>query len=218
MRFSSLNCFLVSSLILSSSIALSATKVTLDPANSSFGWRGSKITGASHNGSMSFKEGHIEMDGDKVVGGTFTVDMNSLANIDLTDAENNGKLVGHLKSDDFFDVAKFPVSTLVIKKAAKQADGSYKVSGELTIKSEKQPVDFLAKLGADNKTAETNLTVDRTKWNIKYGSGKFFKGLGDKMINDPMEFTIKLAFAEPVISAAKPTAEKEKPAAKKTKK
>ena len=191
---------LVAGLALSSAAAMAGTKVNVTPSTSSFEWKGSKVTGSTHNGTMAIKEGTLEMDGNRLVGGKVVVDMASLTNLDLTDKGYNDKLVTHLKSDDFFDVVKYPTSTITIGSSELQKDGTYKVKGDLQIKSDTHPVSFVAKLSADHKSAETEITLDRTEWNIKYGSGKFFKNLGDKMISDKMEFKVKLVFADSVIA------------------
>ncbi|MCX6124381.1 MAG: YceI family protein, partial [Proteobacteria bacterium] len=198
-------------LVLSSAAVMAGTKVNVTASASSFEWKGSKVTGSTHNGTMAIKEGTLEMDGNRLVGGKVVVEMASLANLDLTDKGYNDKLVTHLKSDDFFDVVKYPTSTITIKSSELQKDGSYKVKGDLQIKSDTHPVVFVAKLSPDHKSAETEITLDRTEWNIRYGSGKFFKNLGDKMISDKMEFKVKLVFAESVIAkkdAAAPVVKK----------
>jgi polyisoprenoid-binding protein YceI len=188
--------------------AVTAAAIKTDLSKSTFEWKGSKITGSSHNGTLAIKEAQLDMEGSRITGGKVTIDMTSLVNLDLTDADYNKKLVTHLKSEDFFDVAKFPEATLTIKGGMIQKDGTYKVDGDLKIKSETHPVTFMATVAPDRKSAQTILNIDRTTWAIKYGSGKFFKNLGDKMISDNMELTVKLAFSEELPGnspAAKPS-------------
>lgn len=179
------------------------SKVRVDAKASSFEWKGSKITGSTHNGAVTIKEGEVQLDGSKLTGGKIAIDMTTISNIDLTDKTYNDKLVTHLKSEDFFDVVKFPVSELTIKDSELQKDGTYKVKADLQIKNETHPVIFNAKVGAGGKEAQTELIIDRTDWNIRYGSGKFFKNLGDKVISDKMEFKIKLVFVNPINPAKK---------------
>ncbi len=181
--------------------SFAAKSFMIDSAASVVEWKGSKVTGSSHNGTIAIKEGEVQMDGKNLAGGKVVVDMASIINLDLTDKEYNAKLVGHLKSDDFFDVAKFPTSTLTFKKASLQKDGSYKVTADLTLKSETHPINFIAKPSIDGKTATADLEFDRTKWNVRYGSGKFFKNLGDKMISDKVNLTVKLQFASAIFAA-----------------
>jgi polyisoprenoid-binding protein YceI len=181
--------------------ALASKSVMVDNKTSVIEWTGSKVTGSAHNGTIAIKEGEVQMDGKKLTGGKIIVDMASIINIDLTDKEYNAKLVGHLKSDDFFDIAKFPTSTLTIKSSEAQKDGSYKVKGDLTLKSETHPVNFIAKPSADGKSAIADIEFDRTVWNVRYGSGKFFKNLGDKMISDKVKLTVKLQFSSAVFAS-----------------
>lgn len=181
--------------------ALAGKSVMVDNKASIVEWKGSKVTGSTHNGTIAVKEGDVQMDGKKLTGGKIVVDMASIVNLDLTDKDYNAKLVGHLKSDDFFDVAKFPTSILSIKSSEVQKDGSYKIKADLTLKSETHPVDFVAKPSVDGKSAVAELEFDRTVWNIRYGSGKFFKNLGDKMISDKVKLTVKLQFASAVFAA-----------------
>lgn len=192
--------FAVSSLLASSANA--ATKAVVDAKASVFEWKGSKVTGNAHNGKVAIKEGEVEMDGNKLLSGRILVDMTTITNDDLTDKAYNDKLVAHLKSDDFFDVAKYPTAAITIKSSELQKDGSYKVKGDLQIKNETHPVDLVAKVSEDKRSTTTELTIDRTKWNVRYGSGKFFKNLGDKMISDNMEFKVNLVFTSPVIATA----------------
>jgi polyisoprenoid-binding protein YceI len=127
--------------------------------------------------------------------------MASITDIDLKDAEYNKKLLNHLKSDDFFNVEKFPTAVLKIKNA-KSVEGftgpTYEITADLTIKGKTNEVKFPAMIQTkDGKTTATaNITIDRTKWDIKYGSGKFFTGLGDKVINDEFKLDVALASAK----------------------
>ncbi len=164
-------------------------KKTLNAKQSKIEWEGEKLTG-SHEGTIMFKDGYLEMDGENITGGEFTVDMTS---INVTDIEGDGKkqLEGHLKSDDFFGVANHPTAKLVIKNATKKGD-SYGVIADLTIKGTTHSVTFDLEMNGD--TATTEFTVDRTKYDIKYGSGSFFEGLGDKVIYDEFELDVTLKF------------------------
>ena len=186
---------------LASSPAFANRSVLVDTKASSVEWRGSKVTGSSHHGIIGIKEGEVKIEGKKLVSGRIVVDMASIVNLDLEDPGYNQKLVGHLKSEDFFDVAKYPTAILVVKSSTANKDGSFKVQGELTIKGETRPVDFMAKLSPDQKVVDVALDFDRTAWNVRYGSGKFFKNLGDKMISDKIELKVKLMFSGAVFAA-----------------
>ncbi|MBE9598523.1 YceI family protein [Pedobacter sp. MC2016-24] len=162
---------------------------TVDAAKSSITWIGKKVTG-SHNGTISLKSGSLDVDGKNVTGGTFVIDMTS-----IKDADGSAKLEGHLKADDFFGSTKFPTSTFVITKVTgKGADVN--VAGNLTIKGITKPLSFPATLAfnADGTVSALagKITVDRTKYDIKYGSKSFFDSIGDKAIDDNFEIGVKL--------------------------
>ena len=152
---------------------------------SSIKWTGKKVTG-SHHGTIAIKSGNLEVKNHQLAGGNLVVDMTSIKDLDLTDPEWNKKLIGHLSSDDFFGVEKYPVSRLVIKKVEPKGDSLYHISGDLTIKGITQPVEFDSNIAISGNKLEASGTVpvDRTKYGIKYGSGSFFSNLGDKMIDD----------------------------------
>ena len=157
-------------------------------------WIGKKVTG-QHSGGITIKEGTLNLHDGNLSGGTIVMDMSSITCTDLIPEEGATKLVGHLNSPDFFDVANHSTATLKITGAKKTEGKKYMVSGTLTIKGITKPITFEANVEMkDGKLgAFAEVKVDRTLYNIKYGSGKFFEGLGDKMIND--EFIIKFKIA-----------------------
>ncbi|MBA9075493.1 MULTISPECIES: YceI family protein [Rufibacter] len=156
-------------------------------------WVGTKVTG-EHSGTISIADGKLVSDGKNILGGTFTIDMGSIACTDISDAKMNQNLVGHLKSEDFFGTAKYPTSTLVIKNAKATGKGQYLVSGDLTIKGITKPIQFPATIqhAGNQIKANAKVTVDRTKYDIKYGSGSFFDNLGDKAISNDFVLDINL--------------------------
>ncbi|MGG7035659.1 MAG: YceI family protein [Flavobacterium sp.] len=153
-------------------------------------WLAKKVTG-QHEGTINFADGALVFKGEKVKGGSFTVDMPSLTATDLK-GEYLEKLNGHLKADDFFGTATYPTSKLVFKKIATKDNKNYTVTADLTIKNITNPVVF--DLVVNGNTAKTVLKIDRTKYDIKYNSGKFFDNLGDKTIYDEFELTVNLVF------------------------
>ncbi len=153
-------------------------------------WYGEELTGKTHFGNLSFKEGQIELQDGLIIGGTFVVNMTSLSVEDLTGGAK-ARLEGHLRSDDFFSVDKYPEATLNITQKAKVEGDVQKLYGELTIKGIKHPVDFTIILG-DKKTAIANLTFDRSKYNVRFRSGSFFENLGDKLILDDIRMEVSL--------------------------
>ncbi|MCO6484227.1 MAG: YceI family protein [Saprospiraceae bacterium] len=165
----------------------------VDTKTSTIAWKGYKVTG-EHNGNVLIKAGEVQMDGNVITGGTFTIDMNSITCNDLQ-GEMNGKLVGHLKSDDFFGVATYPNATLKITRAIPQnTAGDYKMLGDLTIKGKTKPVKFFAKVRQEGgqQIATADIKVDRSEYDVRYGSGSFFDNLGDKTIYDEFDLSVRL--------------------------
>ena len=156
-------------------------------------WLGKKVTG-EHSGEINMAFGDLQFDGDVLKGGSFEIDMNSITNTDIENEEYNQKLVGHLKSDDFFGVSQYPKASFVIKSAEHKKAGKYHVTGDLTIKGITKTIEFPAQVTLlDSKaTATASVTIDRSEFNVKYGSGSFFDGLGDKMIYDDFTLDITL--------------------------
>ncbi|MBN2487096.1 MAG: YceI family protein [Bacteroidales bacterium] len=167
-----------------------AQEYQANTAKSSLKWTGKKITG-SHWGYINLKEGSFTVKSNKIVNGTFTIDMNSMSNVDIDNPDMREKLIGHLKSDDFFGVDKFPVATLVITESSPFNSNVSKVKGKLTIKGITHPVSFDVTKNGNNYTS--TITVDRSLYDVRYGSGKFFDNLGDNTIYD--EFTLEVNIA-----------------------
>jgi polyisoprenoid-binding protein YceI len=166
----------------------------VNTAASKLNWNAKKVTG-EHSGTINISNGNLLIAKNNLVGGTFDIDMNSIVATDITDKEYNGKFIGHMKSDDFFSTEKNPKATFKITsatpiKGAKAGAANYTVTGDLTIKGITKPVSFPAvvKVEGNKATAQGTAVVDRTKYDIKYGSKSFFESIGDKAIND--EFTL----------------------------
>ena len=157
---------------------------------SSVTWKGYKVTG-SHQGSIAIKEGQLTFKDEKLVGGEFTIDMSSIENTDL-EGDYKAKLEGHLKSDDFFGVEKFPTATLVFKKVKSTGKNSYEVTADLSIKDKTNAVTFDISIYGNKATA--NIKIDRTKFDVRYGSTSFFDDLQDKAIYDEFDLISDLEF------------------------
>ena len=162
-----------------------AADYKLDKSNSTVKWNGKKVTG-EHYGTIDLKSGNLEVADNKIKSGTFQMDMTTITNEDLSNESTNKKLVGHLKSDDFFSVDKHPVSTLVIKEVKHKSGKTHSFTGDLIIKGITHPVNFDTEvvIDGDNLRAKGKMDVDRTLYDIKFRSGKFFSDLGDNMIYD----------------------------------
>ncbi|MDR6786353.1 polyisoprenoid-binding protein YceI [Pedobacter africanus] len=162
----------------------------VDLEKSSISWLGKKLTG-SHNGSIDLQSGSLLFDGKKLSGGNFVINMTT-----IKDADKSARLEGHLKADDFFGTDKFATSTFVIKKVTAAAANQVNVTGDLTIKGVTNSITFPASVawnadGSVSATAE-KVIVDRTKFGIKYRSKGMFPDVGDKMIYDDFELSVKL--------------------------
>ncbi len=170
-----------------------ASAYTIDTKATSTSWLGKKVTG-QHNGKINISKGTITTEQGSITGGTVEFDMNSITCTDLTDKEWNDKLIGHLKADDFFGSDKFPTAKFELTKVTAKKDNDYDVAGKLTIKGITNEITFPAKIKMDAKTVVViaKITVNRTKYGIKYGSASFFEGIGDKAIDDNFELDINL--------------------------
>jgi polyisoprenoid-binding protein YceI len=169
--------------------AMFAQKVEVNTKKSSVQWLGKKITG-QHEGNIQIKSGYFELKNDKIVAGEFVVDMTTITNTDLQDEGYNQKLVGHLKSDDFFGVEKYPTADFVVTKSSKFSDGKANVTGDITIKEKTESITFdVVRTGKDYNA---KMDIDRSKFNVRYGSNSFFDNLGDKAIDDIFTLSIKL--------------------------
>ena len=168
--------------------AMGQEKLNADTEKSSLLWVGEKVTG-QHNGKINLQSGWLTLKENKIVAGEFIIDMAS-----LKDTEDNKQLQGHLKSEDFFGVEKFPTSKLVLTGSTPFDKGTGVVSGTLTIKDITNPIEFKAVMQKKDEGIWffTNITVDRTKFNVRYGSGSFFSNLGDKTIYDEFKLKVNL--------------------------
>ena len=177
-------------------VAFSATTINaqskkVNVSKSNINWVGKKVTG-QHEGTVNLKDGTLIFNGKKLTGGSFDVDMTTINVTDLKAGQGKEKLEGHLTSEDFFGTEKFKSATLVFKTIVDKGNNLYAVTADLTIKGKTNPVTF--NLSVNGNKATTNFKVDRTKYDIKYGSGSFFDNLGDKAISDNFDLMVELAF------------------------
>ncbi|MEZ4995824.1 MAG: YceI family protein [Saprospiraceae bacterium] len=172
--------------------------VRVDTSASYIVWKGYKVTG-SHTGKVMIKNGDLQFDeAGALAGGGFEIDMTTINCEDLQ-GEWADKLVGHLKSDDFFGVATYPTAKFVITSVVSRGKpGEYKIVGDLTIKETTKEIKFNALLNeVDGKNVATaDITIDRSEFDVRYGSGSFFDNLGDKTIYDEFELSINLVAAK----------------------
>ena len=166
----------------------SIQKNVVEVKASSIQWKSEKVVG-SHEGEISLKSGELIYENEKLVGGSFIIDMNSLICTDLS-GEYKGKLEGHLKSEDFFSVETYSTAGLVIKNVQNDNSNQYIITADLTIKGITKSIVFESVVEKNKLTA--SIQIDRTQFNVKYGSGSFFDGLGDNMIYDEFNLTVNL--------------------------
>ncbi len=176
------------------SFTMVSTSVSIDTANSSIQWKGYKVTG-EHWGVVNIKNGNLAFDANGMLsGGSFDIDMNTITVLDLS-GDVKGKLEGHLKSADFFGVDKYPTAKFVMTKVISRGKpGEYKITGNLTIKEKTKEIKFDANLKEEGGkvTATADVRIDRSDFDVRYGSGSFFDNLGDKTIYDEFDLSIKL--------------------------
>ena len=164
------------------------TEINLDESNIT--WKGYKVTG-SHEGTIKFKSGTLMFNNGTLVDGVFSMDMNSIKCTDL-EGEYGAKLEGHLKSKDFFGTESHPNAMLQFKEVTMTGENNYRVKGDLTIKGITNNIDFDFVVDGNNATAA--IKIDRTTYDIKYGSSSFFEGLKDKAIYDDFDINVNLKF------------------------
>jgi len=179
--------------VLSAFAPPAASKFKVDSKASSLVWTGKKLTG-QHSGNVPVSAGKLVVENKVLKQGTFEIDLSNLTVTDIADKEGNAKLVGHLKSDDFFAVSKYPKATFVITSVTPKSGNEYTVKGNLTIKGKANPIEFPATIKNDGKqlTATAKIVVDRAKYDVRYGLKSFFDDLGDKVIYDEFDLDLKL--------------------------
>jgi polyisoprenoid-binding protein YceI len=168
-------------------------KYIIDTKESVLTWEGSMVFGfeEKHIGYVYISKGELMIENGQLVGGTAEIDMNT---IEYKDKANKNTPVKHLKSPDYFDVEKFPISTFSITKVVYVIRGNIKVTGDLTIKGITNSVTFPAKMEVKDGIVRANgkVVIDRTQWGIRYRSGKFYDNLADQAVSDDIEIQMNI--------------------------
>ena len=157
-------------------------------------WTGKELSSKTHTGILFLKEGRINIDSNGMIEGKIVIDMTSINVTDLQ-GEWKDKLEGHLKNSDFFGVEKFPTAFIIFKSTKKpNKENKINLDGELTIKDITHPLSFTAHLMHTEPflKAQAILSFDRSKYDVRFRSGKFFENLGDKLILDDIDIDIIL--------------------------
>lgn len=184
-----------------SSIGFCASKeITLNKENGQITWKGKKVTG-EHFGNVDLAKGNLKFEMGELRGGTIEVDMRTINNSDIADKEYNAKLVNHLKSEDFFSTEKYPTATFEITSVMPAKGATYDVRGNLIIKGIKKPASLKVNKSEekDKIKFKGDLVFDRTNYDIKFKSKKFFEGLGDKLIYDDVTLSVELNLPKAVL-------------------
>ncbi len=137
-----------------------------------------------HYGTVQFKEGYFIKTDNKITGGSFVIDMNTIANVD---GGYNEGLVLHLKDHDFFDVKKFPTAKLVITEVDYKDEANMIINADLTIKGITLPIKYKAKANYENMEMTTKFKIDRMRWGIDFNHK-----LKSEAISDAIVFEVKL--------------------------
>jgi polyisoprenoid-binding protein YceI len=169
---------------------VASEKYLIDTKESVLTWQGSSVKG-KHDGYVYISKGELMIKNGQLAGGTAEVAMST---IEGNDHRSDNNLINHLKDPDFFDVKKFPFSAITLTKVASINSEENEVAGDLTIKGITHPVSFPAKMEVRDGIfkASGKLVIDRTKWDVRYKSGKFFDNLKDQAISDDIEFHITI--------------------------
>ena len=161
---------------------------TIDATQSIIDWKGRKVTG-THWGTIGLKQGSLTLTDAQLTGGTFIVDTTSIKVIDVTDPATNAQFAGHLASDDFFGITRFPEAKFEITSV-----NGNRIEGDLTIKGITHPAAFEASISinGDILMASGKIVIDRTLYGIKYRSGNFFQNLGDTLIYNDFDLNVNI--------------------------
>lgn len=169
-------------------------KVVAD--SSSIAWEGTEPGDEGHSGTLKIQGGELQVLNNKLAGGRFVLDMNSISVLDLT-GDRKAKLEKHLKTGDFFETEKFPTGVFEITEVTPSGDsesGAYTISGNLGLRDSVKNISFPATIKLENGKlhAETpKFTIDRTEWGVVYRSG-IIGTIKDKLINDNIGLKIDL--------------------------
>lgn len=171
------------------------TTFKVNTENSVVKWIGASPV-KQHNGTFKLSEGTLTVTNSNVTAGSFTIDVASLTDNDLSGASKT-KLETHLKSADFLEVEKYPTAKFEITavEAAAEGENTHKISGNLTMKDATKNITFPAKISVTETevSATANFNIDRSQWNISYGNDA---SLGDKLIKPEVNITLELKAAK----------------------
>ena len=164
-------------------------KLFIDLSKSNVHWYGEyTFYFGGHDGTIDFKDGYFIKTGDKITGGEFIIDMKTIKNLDIDNAESKQGLVDHLKDPDFFDVSKHPLAFLTITNVYYESSTKAKIYAKLSIKGKTNPISFHVDFNYEMKTMTTKFKIDRMKWDISYNSK-----IRDGAISDAIGFEVDIS-------------------------
>lgn len=171
----------------------------IDTQESCIQWTGKNLIN-SHSGELAIASGHLEIQGGSLVDLELTIDFKSITCSDLADSEMHDILIQHLESDDFFYTDRFPTGKFQLTGSEVQGelnDGSLnlQVEGDLTMRGQTKPISLFAATGVTDDlrpAAQAYMSLDRTYWGMRYGSGKFFSRLAGHLVNDHIGLQLKI--------------------------
>lgn len=171
----------------------------IDLQESRLEWLGRNLLN-KHCGKIALKSGHLVFDHGHVTGGEIVISMPDITCDDLQGSPLHDVLIHHLRSDDFFDTDRYPEARLIIHEARPVAEATpgspnLHVQAVLTVKDVTAPIEFAASAGLDDQgrpAAQAAFAIDRTRWGVLYGSGKFFHRLAGHLVNDLIELQVRL--------------------------
>lgn len=159
--------------LMSFMVSSSMESYNVDITKSKVKWTGYHLAKSyEHYGYVTIKSGQLNTSGNTITSGTIVIDMNSITDSDLKKEKDNAKLVRHLKSDDFFNVAKFPESKIEIKGSEKKSGNTYTTTADLTIRGITKEIKFkteISELSSTELLAKTVLRIPRTEFEVMYG-------------------------------------------------
>lgn len=182
----------------SEKLRLEKRSYQIDTERSLIEWTG-RNPNTKHFGTLAVTKGDIKVDDGKITG-SFEIDIHSIKNKSLEGDELQPVLIAHLLSDDFFFADKFPKVTFTIESAEQVEQPTltapnFQVDGTLSLRGVSGKIDFpatVSNLDEHAITAEAHFDIDRTRWNIIYGSSRFFEHLGMHVVFDPISLQVRI--------------------------
>ena len=152
------------------STSIKAEDITIDTESSKILWKGEALGVYAHTGTVDFKEATITVSDGEITGGQFVADLTTITptdeNYNPEEGSTKEKLVGHLSSPDFFDIANYPEASFVITEVSEQtATGNLTIRGNTHVEKVK---DITVAQDGDTYTIKGILTFDRKKYDVSW--------------------------------------------------